>query len=324
MNELMGSINNSIGQVSTYELFTNELTPITKINYISTIKKFFSVSDLSDITIEMIKNITPEYANVWASRQITNGKARSTVNRELSCMQSFYEFLCRRNVAIMSYNPFSTKEGCIRYKNATSEYSQKRTLTKEEVSMIVEAIGDDHTQLTVLRDKIIILLLATTGMRRAELCNLKVGDIHALNGVCVVELLGKGNKKRQAVVANSIVGLIGQYLNLRGVSLNSITYPLVVAHSNSNRNSNVKMDTTSIGRIVKRCAENAGLDSSTISAHTFRHTFAQTAYSQLGVNRDALQSLMGHSSLSTTQRYLKPVDTIENSPSEKLGELFGI
>ena len=122
-----------VANTDIYELYTNTLTPITKMNYISTIRSFFGVEDLSQITIQDIQSITPDVVNAWANYQLSIGQSKSTINRKLSAMKSFYQFLCRRNVRIMEYNPFSTEEGAIRYKNASKDYSDKRVLEPKEV-----------------------------------------------------------------------------------------------------------------------------------------------------------------------------------------------
>lgn len=84
--------------------YTNTLTDETKRTYLSTILEFFNVSDLNDISVANIRSITPEIATTWAHQLIKNGLAIATVNKKLSSLQSFYKFLCRRNVGIMSYN----------------------------------------------------------------------------------------------------------------------------------------------------------------------------------------------------------------------------
>lgn len=320
--ELMVSMQNEVSQMDLCDLYTNTLSPLTKMNYISTIKSFFGVSDLSHIKIEDMQAVTPEIANVWAHRQLAEGNAKSTINRKLSAMSNFYDFLCRRNVGIMTYNPFSPKQGCLRFKNTTKNYSDKKTLTSEEMHKMFKLAAKEGGIIGT-RDLLVLQLLATTGMRRAELCSIKLGDISITSGKHIVSITGKGDKTRIIVIADHVYELIKKYMNLRSVTLRDKSLPLIISHS-SNADPTKHVDTTTIYRIVKKYAEKAGLDASAIAPHNMRHTFATTAYSEFGYTRDELQSLLGHSSVATTQRYLKQVDMIKNSPADKLADLYKI
>lgn len=76
--------------------------------------------------------------------------------------------------------------------------------------------------------------------------------------------------------------------------------------------------------LLKKYADKANLDASTISPHNFRHTFATMSYADLGVNKDTLQAIMGHSSSSTTSRYIHSVEMVKNSPANALAQLCDI
>lgn len=318
--ELIMSMQGEVEQSNIYDLYTNTLTKLTKLNYISTIKNFFGVSDLSQITVQDIQSITPDVANVWAHRQLAEGIAKSTINRKLSALHSFYKFLCRRNVGIMSYNPFDTAEGCVRFKNATKDYSDKRVLTPEEVRRMFKLAAKEG-DLIGKRDLLVLQLLATTGMRRAEVCSIKLGDIQKLSGKNIIHITGKGDRKRFVVLTEHILTIIKDYLELRGVTFADKHLPLIVSHS-SNGDVTRHVDTTTIYRIVKKYASKAGIDESTISPHCFRATFATISYSDLDMSADELRELMGHSSQATTQKYIKSVKMLDNSPAERLGSMF--
>lgn len=326
-NELMTSIKGELSQMSIEDLYTNTLSPLTKVNYISTIKSFFGVKDLSEISIRDMQSIDVNYVNIWARRELMNGNAKSTINRKLSAMSNFYDFLCRRDVRIMDYNPFSPKQGCLRFKNTIKNYSDKRTLSPKEVSKLLKSVdtktatGTD--QLIAYRDLLVLQLLITTGMRRAELCGISLGDIQVNQGQYVIDILGKGDKNRLVVLAEPVKHTMDIYLNLRGVSLANKELPLVISHS-SNADPTKHLDTSTIFRIVKKYADKAGLDASTISPHSMRHTFATMSYDEFGVNKDTLQNLLGHSSVNTTSRYIHSVEMVKSSPANDLAKLFEI
>jgi site-specific recombinase XerD len=315
---------NEVANTDISSLYTNTLTENTKMNYVSTIKEFFGVDDISKISTSTMQQVTPEIATLWANRQFEEGKAPSTINRKLAALHSFYKFLCRRSVGIMSYNPFSTDEGCVRFKNAQKDYVDKRVLTPQEVSKLLHAVDlSDDNDPVAYRDLIVLQILVTAGLRRAELCGVKIGDIRLNQGHYVIEVLGKGNKTRYMVLANTIKKNIDKYLKLRGVSYQDKDLPLIVSHS-SNGDQTKHVNTTTIYRIVKKYADEAGIDADTIAPHNLRHTFATTAYSDLDMKPSEIQQLMGHVSSATTQRYIHGADMIKTSPSDKLAEMFNL
>lgn len=318
----MGAMTTVVSSTDIYDLYTNTLSDLTKVNYVSTIRNFFGVSDLHEISIQDIQSVTPDVVNYWANKQLSEGIAKSTINRKLSAMYNFYEYLCRRNVGVMTYNPFSTSQGAIRFKNALKDYSDKRVLSTGEIREMLKSAAKDKTILGV-RDLLVLQLLITTGMRRAELCGIRIGDIGVMGGKHFANILGKGNKHRMIMVADHVYELIKKYLDMRGVKMQDKDLPLIISHS-SNADQTKHVDTSTIYRIVKKHAEAAGLDASTIACHNLRHTFATTAYDELGVHKDQLQTLLGHTSSSTTQRYIHTVDMLKSSPAEQLSEMYKI
>ena len=316
-----------VANTNIYELYTNTLTPLTKMNYISSIKSFFNVDDLSEITIRDIQSVTPDVVNAWANYQLSLGQSKSTINRKLSAMKSFYKFLCRRTVRIMDYNPFSTEEGAIRFKNAIKEYSDKRALSPKEISKLLRSVDVKNAKgidkIIAIRDLIVLEILVTAGLRRAEVCGIKLGDIRHTNGIYAIEVLGKGGKSRFMVLAPSVKRNIDIYLKMRGVTLADKDLPLIISHS-SNADQTQHVNTSTVYRVVKKYAKIAELDESTIAPHNLRHSFATTAYSELGVNKDDLQELMGHSSSSTTSRYIHASNIITNSPASALADMYNI
>lgn len=333
MNELtvrqtgLSIMQNEVAEMDTYELYTNTLTPMTKKNYISTIKGFFGVNDLNEISIQMIQSVTTDIANLWASKQLGEGAARSTINNKLSGLQNFYKFLCRRNVGIMSYNPFDPEEGCLRFKNTTKTYSDKRALAPHEITKLLRAVDVENAKgvgkIIAYRDLVVLQILTTAGLRRAELAGVKIGDIKMNQGEYTIEVLGKGNKTRFMVLAKPVKHTIDAYLKLREVDYSDKDLPLIVSHS-SNSDPTKPVDTMTIYRVVKKYADKAGLDAESIAPHNLRHTFATTAYAELGVNKDQLQQLLGHTSSSTTQRYIHATEIISGSPAGKLANMYEI
>lgn len=318
-NSILVHSNMEIAPVNIEDLYTNTLTAETKRSYMQTIKEFFGVNELSQISIEDMQKVTPDMANEYAHRLLDKGLSPATINKKLSALQNFYKFLCRKSIGIMTYNPMNVDEGCIRFKNTTKNYSDKRTLTPEEVKALFESARNTDG-IKGIRDLLILELLATTGMRRAEICGIKVGDIKLNLGKKIIEITGKGDKTRMIVVSKNVDKLIDQYLAARGITYKDKDQPLITTHSP--RGTGKPMTANTVYRAVKEHADNAGIDADSISPHSIRHTYATTVYENINHDVNLLQSLMGHSSSSTTRRYIHTSEVITKNPANKLDELY--
>ena len=318
MNNILVQGNTQLETVNVEEMFTNTLGKETKRAYVQAIKEFFG-KDLCNITIEDMQAVTPEMANKYAMNLLNNGLKRTSINRKLSALHSFYKFLCRRSVGIMTYNPFDSDEGCIRFKNAQKNYIAKRALVTDEVKTMFDLAKMDNSIIGV-RDLLVLELLATTGMRRAEICEIKIGDIQLTQGVYAINIVGKGNKERIIVASNEVMGIINKYMNMRGITMKDKDEHLLVSHANRKSGSG-KVSTNMIYRIVKHYAELADIDPDTISPHTLRHTFA-TQCIGMGTPIQDVQQLMGHASINTTELYNHSFNIINNNPAEKLTSMY--
>ena len=318
MNNILVQENTQLATVNIEEMFTNTLGKETKRAYVQAIKEFFD-KDLCNITIEDMQAVTPEMANKYAMNLLNNGLKRTSINRKLSALHSFYKFLCRRSVGIMTYNPFDSDEGCIRFKNAQKNYIAKRALVADEVKTMFDLAKMDNSIIGV-RDLLVLELLATTGMRRAEICEIKIGDIQLTQGVYAINIVGKGNKERVIVASNEVMGIINKYINMRGITMKDKDEYLLVSHANRKSGSG-KVSTNMIYRIVKHYAELADIDPDTISPHTLRHTFA-TQCIGMGTPIQDVQQLMGHASINTTELYNHSFNIINNNPAEKLTSMY--
>ena len=318
MNNILVQENTQLETVNVEEMFTNTLGKETKRAYVQAIKEFFG-KDLCNITIEDMQAVTPEMANKYAMNLLNNGLKRTSINRKLSALHSFYKFLCRRSVGIMTYNPFDSDEGCIRFKNTQKNYIAKRALVTDEVKTMFDLAKMDNSIIGV-RDLLVLELLATTGMRRAEICEIKIGDIQLTQGVYAINIVGKGNKERIIVASNEVIGIINKYMNMRGITMKDKDEYLLVSHANRKSGSG-KVSTNMIYRIVKHYAELADIDPDTISPHTLKHTFA-TQCIGMGTPIQDVQQLMGHASINTTELYNHSFNIINNNPAEKLTSMY--
>lgn len=294
--------------------YTNTLSDKTKLVYISTILEFFNVESLNDITIDMMQTVDPDRANSWAVSMLEKGLKKSTINKKMSAMKNFYKFLCRRTVGVMSYNPFDTDEGAIRYKHTSPDFSPCRTLSPTEIQNMI-AVASSKKGLEGLRNKIIMSILCTTGMRREEIAGLKIGYIKKQyvnqNPTHIFEFYGKGNKLRRGVISEDIYIDILNYVEKRNLTMKDKDQPMFISHA-WNADKTKPINDCTIYRIVKSAAEGAGLNPDDVHPHTLRHTFATVSYKN-GMGVKALKDVMGHSSMNTTNRYIHANDTLEKA-----------
>lgn len=306
------------------DIYTNSLSPNTKRAYTKDIMEFFDVDALSYITIAQIKSVTASTAREFIDELIGKGRAKSTINRKLTSMSSFYRFLCRKEIGIMDFNPFDTNEGAKRMKQ-NKQYSNTRCLTKEEVQQVVRITMQGET-LEALRNRIVVLLLATTGMRREEIVKIRIGDIRMSHGYHIIEITGKGEKERLIKVNDTIKTFIDKYIEMRGLSYKSehAHYYLLTKHTRNASyfgGENESLTPQSIYNIIKKVADKAGIHAEDVSPHSFRHTFVTEALS-LGVKLEDVADMAGHSSLATTRRYDHTQRVLKNNPADKLTSMF--
>lgn len=295
------------------------LSKSTKRAYLNDIKQFFGINDFSELTIDMVRNVNVATSNKYFEDMLKLGYAEATINRKMQALSKFYKFLCRREVGIMDYNPFSSDEGSVRLK--VKRYSNTRALTDDEVKNIIKVISEDRSILG-LRNKIMILLLATTGMRRQELAKLKIGNIGINMGQFVIEYTAKGGKPMYIVIAKTVKQYIDQYIQLRGLSYMDKDQPLLISHS-SNADPTKHISPETIYQTVKKVAFKAGLEADSISPHCFRHTYI-TKSLEMGCSIEDVQDRVGHADISTTRRYDHTRRIINNNPADEMAQIYDV
>ncbi|AMQ17885.1 site-specific tyrosine recombinase/integron integrase [Thermococcus peptonophilus] len=166
--------------------------------------------------------------------------------------------------------------------------SLPKALTREEVKRLLSVIPP-----TRKRDRLIVLLLYGAGLRVSELCNLKKDDVDIDRGLIVVRG-GKGAKDRVVPIPKYLADEIRAYLESRS---DNSEYLLV----EERRRRKDKLSTRNVWYLLKRYGQKAGVE---VTPHKLRHSFA-THLLEEGVDIRAIQELLGHSNLSTTQIYTK-------------------
>lgn len=166
-------------------------------------------------------------------------------------------------------------------------------LTVEEIDSLIGAI--DRGSREGQRNCAILETLYSCGLRVSELCNLKISDLYLNEGFIKVE--GKGNKQRLVPISPRAVSELNDYFLVRGEKVIKLGFEDYVFISNFGKNISRIM----VFHIIKELANQIGLKKS-ISPHTFRHSFA-THLLEGGANLRAIQCMLGHESIGTTEIY---------------------
>jgi len=186
-------------------------------------------------------------------------------------------------------------------------------LTEDEARAILRV--PDRRTLQGKRDYAILLTLLTTGLRKAEICNLKVGDLKTYRNQAVIDLIGKGKKFRRIPLKSETLLAIQDYLKVKGNGVNP-NHPLFYTLAKHGPYEQRGLTRKALDCLVRSIATRA-LVRKRIHPHVLRHTFA-TALLGEGVDLKTVQGLMGHSHIRTTENYLHTTDDRKVEAIEKL------
>jgi len=209
------------------------------------------------------------------------GLEKSSIGRKLAAIRSLFRFLLRRGM--IARNPAELVS------TPKKEKKLPYHLTVDETRDLVEAPGGPD--ILLLRDRAILETLYSCGLRVSELTGLNVGgaDLAAES----VRVFGKGGKERLVPLGRKAVAALRDYLQARGTP--PYDAPLFINARGG------RLTRRSIARIVDRYMTHL-VTMKKASPHTLRHTFA-THLLEMGADLRSIQELLGHASLSTTQKY---------------------
>lgn len=218
------------------------------------------------------------------------GLSKASAARALAAIRSWFRWLARRGY--VEQNPAALV--------ATPKLPKHlpRVPTIEQMNRVVEAAADNETGWAA-RDRVILELLYGCGIRNAELVGLDLTDIHWANEAILVR--GKGRKERYVPLGDAAAVALRQYLPERIARLEIAGKSTNALLLNARLRGEGRLTTRSVGRIVKRIALTHGLPAE-VHPHTLRHAFG-THMLEEGADLRAIQELLGHERLSTTQRY---------------------
>lgn len=202
--------------------------------------------------------------------------------------------VCRNFIAIKVFFRFLKREGLV-LQNITDLLETPKVwqlipdvLSQEEIGRIL--LQPDLETIQGLRDRAILEILYSCGIRVSELCNLKLYDVDDI----AIRVQGKGGKERVVPIGSPAIKALDNYLDVRG-DCKERDAPLFVSKRGK------PLNRTAVWSLVKDYAKQARI-SKNISPHTFRHSFA-THLLDNGADLRIIQELLGHSNISSTDRY---------------------
>lgn len=250
-------------------------------------------NDLMDFSqfIALTYNDTIENANYamvrsWIVSLVETGISNRTVNRKVSSLKSFYKFLMK--IGDIEVSPLAKHTALKTVSKIQIPFSQN------EMEQALAGFDEQAQDFKTARNKLMVLLFYSTGMRRAELIHLKIQDI-SLNAK-TIKVLGKRNKERLIPLLQSLCKDVQVYLTFREkVVLDTNNAYLFVTSKGA------KVYDTLVYRVITSYFDNVSVKLKK-SPHILRHTFATHLLNQ-GANLNAVKELLGHSSLASTQVY---------------------
>ncbi|MCU7804179.1 MAG: tyrosine recombinase XerC [Candidatus Thiodiazotropha sp. (ex Lucinoma borealis)] len=232
--------------------------------------------------IDDLSQIAPRDVFRYVGLRRRHGLSDSSLQRELSCIRSFYRYLQRE--CIVEENPA---------KSARVPRSPRKlptVLSHEEVSLLLSFPGNTPE---IIRDRAILELFYSSGLRLDELLKTNLNNLDLRERLIVI--LGKGKKTRYVPIGSHAVQAIQAWIQFRIKMANARERALFVGMRGK------RISRSCVQRLVSKWAKKQGIIHP-VSPHTLRHTFATHLLASSG-NLRAIQEMLGHVSITTTQIY---------------------
>lgn len=242
-----------------------------------------NISSVKDYTVEMLNEIV--LTDLYAFLNYTNrerGDKAVTRARKVACLRSFFKY-CLSKANLIEKNPAAELD------SPKITKTLPRYLELDDCHKLLNVISGEFKE----RDYCMIILFLNCGMRLSELVGINITDI---NGDTLI-VTGKGDKERTIYLNSSCLDAIENYLSVRPKTEEFGEYALFLSKRRQ------RISTKTVQYTVKKYIKMAGLDPNKYSTHKLRHTAATLMYSHGNVDIRALQEILGHASVGTTEIY---------------------
>ena len=293
-----------------------EKSALTYRKSLKQLAKFFAAENITVPTRADLEN--------FRDNLIAEGKSPATVHLYLTSAKVFFRWTAQEGI-------FPNIADHLKARVKISHEHKKDALTPAQARKLVNAVGKGEPKkrrskaadsLKSKRDRAIIALMATAGLRTIEVIRADVGDLISQYGKTFLLVQGKGHSAKDArvLVASQVVSLIREYLQARG-DVDDVTDPLFT--STANRNRNARLQTQTISKLVKANLRGIGLDSPRLTAHSLRHTAATTQL-LAGADISQVQQCLRHVNINTTMIYNNAVERMKNQVEQTAADsIFG-
>jgi integrase/recombinase XerD len=274
-------LNQFLQEYLAYLKLEKNLSELSVAAYEADLSKFFTFLTEDDLNNISTKTVT-EYFELMRELGISS----STTARYLSAVKGFFKYL--------SSQEYIEKDPVEILSNRISGRKLPTVLSFEEIELILQAPETDSK--LGLRDKAILELFYSCGLRVSELINLKISDLYFSDNV--IRVLGKGSKQRIVPIGSSAVKWITEYMKTVRPVLEKKVKSGNILFLNSR---GTKLSRMGVWKIVDKYVKETGINKE-FHPHTFRHSFA-THLLEGGADLRAVQEMLGHADISTTQIY---------------------
>ncbi|MBR0350619.1 MAG: tyrosine recombinase XerC [Clostridia bacterium] len=292
LNHSKAILNKSPNSIKEYNYDLANFLKFIMIKYGQTNETDYEKIIIKDMSVDTLKKITLDdiYDYLSYMTDTFNSKA-ATRARKASTIRIFFKYLTI-NAKILEINPAQNLE------SPKLDKRQPNYLTLEDSQKLLNITKNEEENRNAIRDYTIITLFLNCGMRLAELVNINIEDIEFSE--CKMKVIGKGNKQRTVYLNKACMKNINEYLKIKPEGLKDSQNSDKALFLSERR---TRISRRTVQHIVEKELHNAGLDSKHCSVHKLRHTAATLMYQYGQVDIRALQELLGHASISTTEIY---------------------
>jgi len=274
----------SLKKFTDYLLLEKKYSALTVKAYQTDLESFVEFVK-TEFDEESIQNVNYSQIRSWIVSLVENKVSNRSINRKVSALNTYFKFL--QKVGDIKLNPLTKHKALKTSKKIQIPFSES------EINTAIDDLFYEDS-FAGIRDKLIIELFYSTGIRRIELVELKLASIDFQNKT--LKVLGKRNKERLVPLLNSVVQSLHHYLKSRSELITVVDTDHLFLTKNG-----VKVYETLVYRIINDYFSKASTKVKK-SPHILRHSFATHLLNQ-GADLNAVKELLGHSSLAATQVY---------------------
>ena len=267
-----------------YLQLEKKYSPHTVNAYLNDIS-YFEVFNKEYFEQDVIDRVNYSQIRSWIVALVDDGVSNSTVNRKIASLKAFYKFLLK--IKQIQVNPLLKHKALKTEKKLQIPFSEKELVDALSQSSVAEGFQE-------VRDKLIVELFYTAGIRRTELIHLKLSNVNL--GVGTIKVLGKRDKERILPVLPVVIQQFQLYLKERSLLeyIEDEQYLFVTKKG-------LKLSDSFVYRLINSYFSTVS-EKVKKSPHILRHTFA-THLLNNGADLNSVKELLGHSSLASTQIY---------------------